>query len=143
MAILRLADVVGHARKSGFTLVELLIVLAVIAILSAIAMPGLLRSRVAANEAAAITDLRDAVPRQSGNPFELPGAPITCPSPPNSFSTTKSGYVRGCTSGVYWATPVVQGKTGVRGFGTDSSGRICYTPDGSIPNMSAACNALR
>lgn len=45
-------------RSSGFTLVELLIVLAVIAIIAAIALPGLMRARMAANEASAAGSLR-------------------------------------------------------------------------------------
>ncbi len=45
-------------EKNGFSLIELLIVIAVILIIAAIAIPQLLRSRIAANEASAVSSLR-------------------------------------------------------------------------------------
>ena len=85
-------------NSRGFSLLELLIVVAIILIIATIAIPSLLRSRQAANESAAVVNLRTMNTAQmtyrstSGGAFGTVTQLISAGLLDSRFSGTVSGY---------------------------------------------------
>src|SRR5690348_18347796 len=104
-------------KEGGFSLIELLIVVAIILIVAAVAVPNLVRSRMSANEASAVASMRTVITSEivysatytAGFSQDLPslsdgGTPTNCipPAVPSASSAclldsnvasgTKNGY---------------------------------------------------
>lgn len=139
-------------KQKGFSLIELLIVVAIILIIAAIAIPNLMRSRMAANESSAVGSLRTINTAQvtysttyptigfTATLASLGGTASACATTISSTQAclidsvlaggTKSGYTftipgTGGTPVVTYttlATPVTLNQTGTRAFCSDQSG---------------------
>jgi prepilin-type N-terminal cleavage/methylation domain-containing protein len=142
-------------KQKGFSLIELLIVVAIILIIAAIAIPNLLRARIAANESSAVASVRTLNTAQisynsayptvgfasvmsnlagSCTGSTIPTTASACLIDSQLATGTKSGYTfvvsaSGTPASSYqaYANPQTQNTTGVRSFCSVADAVVRYS----------------
>ncbi len=152
-------------KQGGFSLIELLIVIAIILVIAAIAIPNMMRARISANEASAVASLRTISTAETTYASTYPTTGYTCtlselgpPASGSPMSSTaagildsvlasgaKAGYIfnlqscSGTPVAGYTSTavPITAGNTGIRAFCSSTPGVINFATDG----LTATCLA--
>ena len=155
-------------KQKGFSLIELLIVVAIILIIAAIAIPNLIKSKMAANESSAVGSLRTITTAEIAYSTACPavgfasalanlntgtGCPQASNEIDNALSTgVKSGYNFAATGGApqngantnYYATavPITVNQTGLRSFCSIDDAVVRVQPSGAPIGTPFACASL-
>ena len=149
-------------KQKGFSLIELLIVVAIILIIAAIAIPNLIKSKMAANESSAVGSLRTITTAEIAYATACPAigfsatltelnAGATCTPMANEIDSTlangsKSGYnftyavdAAGPPATAFHVVAVPQStSSGTRSFYVDQTGVIRYSLSGTATSADSA-----